>query len=167
MEYELIHSRKRSLSLTVDQDGKVIVRVPDHTPKYVADDFVRRHEEWIAKKKKEAEASPKYQIDDNKMEELRAKAKAYLPQRAAYFAEIMGVHPEKITITSARKRFGSCNSKGNISFSLYLMLYPEKAVDYVVVHELAHLKELNHSKNFYNLVENILPDYKSREKMLR
>ncbi len=167
MEYELIRSRKRSLSLTVDQDGKVIVRVPNRTPKYVVDDFVRRHEDWIAKKKKEAEASPKYQISDSQKEELRAKAKAYLPQRTEHFAAILGLHPEKITITSSRKRFGSCSSNGNISFSLYLMLYPEEAIDYVIVHELAHLKELNHSKAFYKLVERVLPDYREREKMLK
>ena len=167
MEYELIRSRKRSLSLTVDFDGRVIVRVPMGTPNYVVEDFVRRHEDWIEKKKEAMKASPKYGISDEKIAELRKAAKAYLPQRLEYFAEIMGVHPEKITITSAKKRFGSCNSKGNISFSLYLMLYPEAAIDYVIVHELAHLKELNHSKKFWDIVAKILPDYKEREKLLK
>ena len=167
MEYELIRSRKRSLSLTVDQDGKVVVRVPLRTPNYVVEDFVRRHIDWIEKKKREVAASPKFGISDEEKEVLRQKAKDYLPKRAEYFAKIMGVKPEKIGINSAKKRFGSCNSKGNINFSLYLMLYSEEAVDYVIVHELAHLKELNHSKAFYAIIEKILPDYKEREKMLK
>ena len=167
MEYELIRSRKRSLSLTVDQDGKVIVRVPLRTPNYVVEDFVRRHIDWIEKKKREVAASPKFGISDEEKEVLRQKAKDYLPKRTEYFAALMGAKPEKIGKNTKKKRFGSCNSKGNINFSLYLMLYPEEAIDYVIVHELAHLKELNHSKAFYAIIEKILPDYKEREKMLK
>jgi len=73
----------------------------------------------------------------------------------------------RITITSAKTRFGSCSSKGNISYSYKLMLYPEAAREYVVVHELAHLVEMNHSKRFYSLVERYLPDYKERRKLLK
>lgn len=167
MEYELIRSRKRSLSLTVDQDGKVIVRVPLRTPLYVVEDFVRRHESWIENKKREVMASPKFRIGDEEKELLRQKAKEYLPQRTAHFSKLMGVIPSKIGISSAKKRFGSCNSKDSINFSLYLMLYPQEAIDYVIVHELAHLKELNHSKKFYGIIESILPDYREREKLLK
>ena len=79
----------------------------------------------------------------------------------------MGVDYGHISITSAKTRFGSCSSKGNIAFSYRLMLYPEAAVDYVVVHELAHRKEMNHSRAFYKLIEEILPDYKQRRKLLK
>ena len=167
MEYKLIRSRKKSMSLTVDQDGNVIVRVPLRTPNYVVEDFVRRHLDWIENRKREVINSPKFGISDEEKEILRQKAKEYLPKRAEYFAELMGVKPEKIGINSAKKRFGSCNSKGNINFSLYLMLYPPEAIDYVIVHELAHLKELNHSKKFYKIIESILPDYREREKLLK
>ena len=72
-----------------------------------------------------------------------------------------------MTITGAKTRFGSCSSKGNISFSYRLMMYPEPAREYVVVHELAHLVEMNHSKRFYAIVERYLPDYKERKKQLK
>ena len=79
----------------------------------------------------------------------------------------MGLKYSRITITSAETRFGSCSSKGNISYSYRLMLYPEAAREYVVVHELAHLLEMNHSKKFYAIVERYLPDYKERRRMLK
>ena len=98
---------------------------------------------------------------------LKAQAKVILKDKVDYYSQLMGVEAQSVKITSARKRFGSCNSKGSICFSYRLMLYPEEAIDYVVVHELAHLLELNHSKRFYDIVSNVLPDYKKREKMLR
>ena len=73
----------------------------------------------------------------------------------------------RITITSAKTRFGSCSSKGNISFSYRLMLYPRELVDYVIVHELAHLSEMNHSDRFYKIIESVLPDYRERVKRLK
>ena len=79
----------------------------------------------------------------------------------------MGLKYGRITITSAQKRFGSCNSNGNICFSYRLMLYPESAREYVIVHELAHLKEMNHSKAFYAIIASVLPDYKHRRKLLK
>jgi len=79
----------------------------------------------------------------------------------------MSLKHGRITITSAKTRFGSCSSKGNISYSYRLMLYPEAAREYVVVHELAHLLEMNHSKRFYAIIEKYLPDYKERKKLLK
>ena len=99
--------------------------------------------------------------------ELRRKAKKILTEKTAYFANIMGLKYGRITITGAKTRFGSCSSKGNISYSFRLMTYPEEAVDYVVVHELSHLVEMNHSQRFYKVVESVLPDYKARKKLLK
>ena len=79
----------------------------------------------------------------------------------------MNLKPSRITITGARTRFGSCSSKDNLSFSYLLMLYPEAAREYVVVHELAHLSEMNHSKRFYAIIEKYMPDYKERKKLLK
>lgn len=101
------------------------------------------------------------------MEALRRRAKAELPPRVAYYSQILGVTPTGIKITSAKKRFGSCNGKNSICFSLYLMQYPQAAIDYVVVHELCHIRHHDHSPAFYRLVESVLPDYKERERLLR
>ena len=94
-------------------------------------------------------------------------AKKYLTNKTEYFANIMGIKCGRITITSAKTRFGSCSSKGNISYSYRLMLYPEAAREYVVVHELSHVCEMNHSKRFYAIIERYLPDYKERKKLLK
>ena len=79
----------------------------------------------------------------------------------------MGLKYSRIKITSAVKRFGSCSSSGNICYSYRLMLYPEEAREYVVVHELAHLEEMNHSKKFYEIISKVLPDYKYRRRLLK
>ena len=96
-----------------------------------------------------------------------ALAKAELPRRTAYFAKIMGVTPKSVKITSAKKRFGSCSGQNGICYSWRLMLYPSEAIDYVVVHELAHIRQKNHSPAFYREIEKILPDYKARAKLLK
>ena len=90
-----------------------------------------------------------------------------LPERVNYYSKIMGVEPTGIKITSAQKRFGSCSTKNSICFSYILMLYPQEAIDYVVVHELAHIRFHNHSKDFYGFIESVLPDYRNREKLLK
>jgi hypothetical protein len=97
----------------------------------------------------------------------RFVARKIIPQRVEHFAKIMGVEPKGISITSAQKRFGSCSSRGRICFSFNLVQYPDEAIDYVVVHELAHLVELNHSKEFWKTVEKYMPDYKKRRAMLK
>ena len=98
---------------------------------------------------------------------LRKRAKEYLPPRVAYYAAQMGVAPTAVRITSARTRYGSCSGRNSINFSLYLMEKSDRAIDYVVVHELAHIKQHNHSPTFYKEIEKILPDYKERIKELK
>ena len=168
MDYQVVYSGRKTLSLCI-KDCKVIVKAPYGTKNAKIESLVLSHEKWILthieKQKKKCERFGN--VTDRRAEELRALAKEVLPQRTAYYANIMGLRYNRITITSAKKRFGSCSSKGNLNFSYLLMLYPDEAIDYVVVHELAHLIEMNHSKNFYKIVENILPDYKERKKLLK
>ena len=106
-------------------------------------------------------------MTDVEIKKFRESARIYLTARTEEYAKIMGLKFGRITITSAKTRFGSCSSKGNISYSYRLMLYPKAAIDYVVVHELAHLVEMNHSRRFYDIVEKVLPDYKERIKLLK
>ena len=100
-------------------------------------------------------------------EHLRKQAKKVLKEKIEHYSKIMNLKHGRVTITCAKTRFGSCSSKGNISFSFRLMKYPEAAIDYVVVHELAHLVELNHSQRFWNIVASVFPDYKDRKKLLK
>lgn len=168
MEYKIIFSNRRTISLCV-KDGCLTVKAPHKTPKKKIDDLVLSHRDWIEKHiEKQVEKNKKYaSLTDNDIEMLRKSAKEILPPKVKKYADIMGLKYGRITITGAKTRFGSCSSKGNLAFSYRLMLYPEEAVDYVVVHELAHLRELNHSPAFYKVVASILPDYKERIKLLK
>ncbi len=94
-------------------------------------------------------------------------AKAYLPQRVEYFAEIMGLRHSSLRFRKMKRRWGSCSSTGVITFNTYLMQAAPELIDYVIVHELAHLKHMNHSKAFHSLVQKYLPDEKERRKRLR
>jgi len=97
----------------------------------------------------------------------RQKAKQWIIERVRHLAESNQLHYEKIKITSARTRWGSCSPKNTLSFSWRLMLTPPEVIEYVIIHELAHTVHHNHSKRFWNLVEKLLPDYKMRRKQLR
>ena len=95
------------------------------------------------------------------------KAMKVIPERVEYFSKLMGVTYGRITIRNQKTRWGSCSSKGNLNFNCLLMMTPPEVIDYVVVHELCHRKEMNHSKQFWSEVEKVLPDYKKAEKWLK
>jgi len=138
-------------------------------PSTAIEAFVRRHSKWIHIHRKNVLQRLAAHGEPTAEEEaaLRQKAKEILPGRVAYFSRLMGVFPLGITVTGARTRFGSCSARGRIAFSFRLMDYPPEAVDYVVVHELAHLVHHNHGKDFYALVASVLPDWKDRVGMLK
>lgn len=166
--YELIRSGRRTLALEV-RGGHVIVRAPYRTSQATIDRFVAAHADWIAHAlaKQETRAAAHPEPTDAEREEYIRRAKAYLPQRVAYFSERMGLYPTQVRITGARTRFGSCSSQGHICFSWRLMQYPPEAIDYVVVHELAHLRYMNHGAEFYALIARYLPDWKARRALLQ
>ena len=101
------------------------------------------------------------------LHQLAEAAKADLPRRIARFAALVGVSYGRITIRAQKSRWGSCSGKGNLNFNCLLMLCPEDVRDYVVVHELCHRKELNHSLRFWAEVEKVLPGYKVQRKWLK
>ena len=168
MDYTVIYSDRKTISLSV-KGGVITVRAPRRATKSFIEDFVRRHTAFIEKNlPKEIARAEKYgALTEPEKVALRKEARKYLSRKAEEYSSLMGLKYGRITITAAETRFGSCLSKGNISFSYRLMLYPEAAREYVVVHELAHLGEMNHSKRFYAIIEKILPDYKERKKLLR
>ena len=168
MEYRVVFSKRKTISIGV-KDGRVTVKAPYGTSDARIDSVVTSHLDWIMKHlKKQEERNKKYgPLTDERIAELRKLAKEVLPPKVERFAKIMGLKYGRITITSAKTRFGSCSSKGNISYSYLLMTYPEAAREYVVVHELAHLVEMNHSPAFYKVVAGVMPDYKERAKLLK
>ena len=167
--YELVRSRRKTLALEVARDGRVIVRAPLRLSQKRIDDFVSQHASWIAEhqaiQQKRRENHPEPTPEEQA--ELIRQAKEILPKKTAHYSQLMNLYPTGITITGAQKRFGSCSGKNRICFSWRLMQYPEAAIDYVVVHELAHILHKDHSKAFYACVAEILPDWKDRRKLLK
>ena len=168
MAIKIIRSGRKSLSLSVDDELNVVVRAPYNTNDALINDFVSKNSQWISKavERKKAYLS-RVNIADNKVESLIRQAKDIIPKRVDYFSSIMNIYPTGMKITKAKKRFGSCNQKNSLCFSCFLMQYPLEAVDYVVVHELAHIRHHNHSAEFYSLIRRYMPDYKQREKLLK
>lgn len=166
--YELLRSKRKTLALEVTRDGRLLVRAPMRLSREKIDTFVTAHEEWIARHLARIAAQPPLPAETpEEIEALKARARAILPGKVTEWSEKMGVHPTGIRITTAQKRYGSCNSRGSLCFSCYLMRCPEAAVDLVVVHELCHLREMNHGQAFYALLEMYLPDWKERKKLLQ
>ena len=169
MDYTLIRSSRRTMALEITRDGRLLVRAPQRASQAVIDRFVASHADWIAahleKQRQRAQAHPP--LTEDEIAALRQKARDILPGRVAHYAERMGVTPTGVKITGAKTRFGSCSAKNSLCFSLYLMAYPDAAVDYVVVHELAHIRHKNHSPAFYAEVARVMPDYRERRKLLK
>lgn len=171
IEYTLIRSKRRTLGLEITPELEVVVRAPQRCSQQEIDGFVERHNQWILShleiQRRRQERRLSRQVTPEQEAELRRQAATVIPERVAYFAQRMGVTPTGVKITGAQKRFGSCSGKNGLCFSWRLMQYPSQAVDYVVVHELAHIRHHNHSRDFWDFVEQIMPDYRSRQQMLR
>lgn len=169
MDYELIRSNRTTIALEVTRDGRVLIRAPRHLPQARIDAFFRAHQDWLRahldKQQQWQDAHP--EPTEEEAQTLLARAKVEIPPKVRHYAAIMGLHPAGITITGARTRFGSCSPKNRLCFSWRLMAYPDEAIDYVVVHELAHLVHRNHSPAFHRLVASILPDADARRALLK
>ena len=169
IEYQLVRSDRRTMSVEVDSSGRILVRAPRLMPKWCIEAFVAERQTWIeAAKARQAKRQAKLPVIREEDKPLYVKmAKAILPPKIERYARRMGVQPTGLTVTSARTRFGSCSGKNRLSFSWRLMAFPEAAIDYVVVHELAHIRYKDHSRAFYAFIESVLPDYRDRIRLLR
>ena len=169
-DYELLRTNRRTMSLEITPDCRVLVRAPLRMPQNRIETFVASKEDWIARhltrmQKKAAEAPPP--PTEAEIAALKAQACAVLPEKVAYWSAVTGLSPTGVKITSARRRYGSCSAKNSLCFSCFLMQQPEAAIDLVVVHELCHIRVKNHGPQFYALLAQYLPDYKARQKLLK
>ncbi len=173
-EITLIRSRRKSLAIEITPELQVVVRAPAQIPVREINAFVQEKDDWIrahlqrmAEKKRLREQCREQALSKEELQELAAQAMKLIPQKVRYYAPIIGVTYGRITIRNQRTRWGSCSGKGNLNFNCLLLLMPEEVLDYVVVHELCHRKEMNHSARFWEEVEKILPDYRQRRKWLK
>ena len=169
MRYEVKYSSRKTISIQITRDARVVVLAPYYTAPEKIEKLVQDHESWIAshleKMEKRIESTPELSADE--IRALKKEAKKKLTEITERFARFMDLRYGRITITSAKTRFGSCSSEGNLAFSYRCMLYPHEVQEYIVVHELSHLVHMNHSKEFYHLVASVLPDYKKRAQYLK
>ncbi len=166
--YTLIRSNRRTLSLQVKSDGSLVVRCPRRYPAREVQRFVESKSRWIQENlRKVQNLCTLPHLTDGEIQKLSAAAHSYIPKRVEYFAPLVGVDYGRITIRRQKTRWGSCSAPGNLNFNLLLMLTPPQVIDYIVVHELCHRKEMNHSPRFWAEVERVLPDYRSQQKWLK
>lgn len=172
LDYKIVRSKRKSCAIQIYPDLEVVVRAPLHMTNKEIEDFINSKEEWIKSSLQKFEItndefSNLKPLSEKDIEALKEKALKIIPNKVDYYAKRIGVSYGKITIRCQKTRWGSCSSKCNLNFNCLLMLTPENVIDYVVVHELCHLKQMNHSKQFWYEVKSILPQYEKSHKWLK
>ncbi|AUR52875.1 M48 family metallopeptidase [Aquella oligotrophica] len=205
MEYEIIKSKRKTMAISINHDGMVVIRVPFQATTNNINDLIQKYQHWIDKKLAEVRSrkkdtgviyflgetyslvllegdSPAVQIvadtirvygyskEEHQLRLInwyKEQVKNIVQPLMVKYQNLYALKPEKVKVTKAKGRWGSCSSKGTISFSYRLIMLPLFVIEYIVAHELAHLRELNHSLHFWTLVANIYPEYKMAEKWLK
>ncbi len=216
LSYHLIRSEKRrkTISLHIKEDGRIVIYTPYHTPKWEIEKFIKEKKSWIIEKISEKEKRikevektfhpgekflylgewyplemqeprskepalklvfGKFILNHDHVEEARdlfanwykKEAKEKIKERVDYYSNRFQLFPEGIKITSARSRWGSCSRDNRLSFSWRVIMASLAVIDYILIHELVHIREKNHSKKFWNYLESVLPDYRKHRRWLR
>lgn len=174
MEYKIsvVKSGRKTVSIEIKRDLSVLVRAPYRMPKREIEKILAEKKDWIEKNlsrmQEHMENLPSQEkFTTEEIHELANQALAYIPPLAKEYATKIGVTYGRITIRNQRTRWGSCSAAGNLNFNCLLMLLPEEIRHYVIVHELCHRKEMNHSAAFWREVGAVIPDYRECEKWLR
>jgi predicted metal-dependent hydrolase len=162
--YFVRHRRARRYVLRVEPDGRVRVTIPRGGSRREADAFAQRHREWIARQR-ERMARTLFTLDDRRT--LRARARAELPSRLLELARTYAIEVSRVSIRNQRTRWGSCGRDGHITLNWRLVLMPERVRDYVLLHELMHLRRMDHSPEYWALVAAACPDYRESRAWLR
>ena len=166
--YRIIRSRRKTLAIEITPRGEILVRCPLRMANRDIARFVSEKQDWIRSHLARLSAAPLLPaLTEEELQSLAEQARGFFPARTAHFAAILGVTYGRITIRSQHTRWGSCSAAGNLNFNCLLMLSPPQVRDYVVVHELCHRKEMNHSPRFWALVESLLPDYRRQKQWLK
>jgi predicted metal-dependent hydrolase len=175
-------SRKHTY-ITIQKDGSVLIKTNPFTSIRTIENFISQKEQWIQQKQNAiyhaiqqienhfylfGKLQPRNDLTQKDIDTLYLqKSKEIIPPLVTQYSEHMQLYPSRISFRRNKTRWGSCSSKNNLSFNTMLIQTPLTFIEYVVVHELAHIKYKNHSQNFWNLVEEILPDYQQRRKSIK
>ncbi len=174
MDTEIVRSNRKSIELNICRDGHIRVRVPFSVTDAEIAQVLKEKSSWIEKHRKqmlERQQSVREmwgnRLSAQDIQALADQAVKIIPEKVRYFAGKIGVDYGRITIRNQKTRWGSCSGKGNLNFNCLLMLTPDEVQDYVVIHELCHRKEMNHSPKFWAEVAKFMPDYKQKRKWLK
>lgn len=169
--HKIIRSKRRTIALQIGRDAFLIVRAPLKTPDQAISEFVELKRSWIIKNqaiiRERNLLKPKWEISDRIRKHLKKKAKAFFIERTQYHALRLGIEYEKVKITSGMGNWGSCRGRGRLIFNWRLILAPPQIIDYVIIHELIHIIERNHSRRYWNKISSIYPNYQSCKKWLK
>ena len=166
MKLTIIRSGRKTLSMRVTGPDTVEIRAPRNIPQPQIDDFVRRHQAWL-EKHLALMPPPAPPFTEAEIRALAESALKVIPGCVRHYAALIGVGYGRVTIRNQKSKWGSCSAQGNLNFNCLLMLCPPEVLDYVVVHELCHRKEMNHSPRFWAEVEKYAPDYQMQRKWLK
>ncbi|MGN0154692.1 MAG: M48 family metallopeptidase [Lachnospiraceae bacterium] len=165
----LQRGKRKTLAIKITREGSLLIKAPRQMRENEIERFVRQKRYWIYKQTKRVLEENRNRVvrSEEETEALRKQAREILTERTDYYKEILKVDYQRIRIGNPKTRWGSCSSRGTISYNWHLILMPDRILDYVVVHELCHLLEMNHSPAFWKKVSDVLPDYQSRRKWLK
>lgn len=172
MKYTVVRSHRKTIAIHMNLDGSLLVKAPVYATQKDIERALKESEAWIRKGQKKMEklsdeVDSQGRLTKEDIRRLADEALKVIPQRVAYYAPIVGVSYGRITIRNQKTKWGSCSSKGNLNFNCLLMLAPPRVLDSIVVHELCHRKEMNHSKRFYEEVLRVMPDYWEQDRWLK
>lgn len=162
--------RAKNLSLIIRQDAQIILTVPKYFPLFLINNFLRKKADWIISKLNHCEIFKNNLLVRRSLADYsqnKEKALALIEERIKFFNHFYNFTIKTITIKNQRTRWGSCSENKNLNFNYKIVYLPKDLVDYVIVHELCHLKEMNHSSDFWSLVSLAIPDWKKRRQDLK
>lgn len=175
----IIHfSDRKTMGLEIKKDASIHVRAPFYARPKQVEAFINEHKDWILKNyhnmnqriqmESQNNLSPQMKQQISLLQKrFRIAAKTYIPKRCAELQKLTGGTYQKITIRDQKTRWGSCSQTGTLSFNYRLMMADPSIIDYVIIHELCHLTHMNHSKEFWDMVGRIMPDYAQKKNWLK
>lgn len=161
MQYDLIRSNIKNVYIQIKY-GKVIVKAPKRLSEKQIDEIVRKKQDWIEKSLQKSQKKQERKAKYTKEQFIQV-----VEENAKELMKMTGLRPKRVRVKEIKYAWGTCSSKQNITINQKLICYPEEVIRYVILHELAHLKYMNHGKEFWNLVETYMPYYKEIKKELK
>lgn len=171
-DVKVVKSSRKSFCLEITPSLEVILRVPRTAKAVSIKEFFNSKSKWLSEhlavmSDRVKENMHAEKLTEDELKKLKAEAREVISERVEHYADMMGVSYKSVSIRKQKTRWGSCSAKGNLSFNCLLLLFPSELLDYVVVHELCHVKYMNHSRDFWAEVEKFMPDYNRRRALLK